>query len=187
MKRSALLLMALAFALPAWAGGDASDGHTHAAPEVAPVVVTSGPRTSAASEEFELVGALDGKALTLYLDRFTSNEPVPKARIEVESGALKAVAAEVSPGVYVLPAGALATQLAEPGKHVLTISVQTEGGADLLDATLEVAQSAAGVAHAHVRSEWVLWSAAATLLLTGVAFAAIRRRKHSRSQRKAAA
>lgn len=190
MKRSAILFVALALlltcALPARAGGDASDGHTHAAP-AAVAVVTAGPRTSAATEEFELVGALDGKVLTLYLDRFASNEPVPKAHIEVESGVLKAVAVEVSPGVYTVPAGALATKLAEPGKHVLTISVQTEDSADLLNASLEVGQPAAGVTHAHARSEWVVWSAAATLLLAGAALAAIRRRKHFRTQRKAAA
>jgi hypothetical protein len=82
------------------------------------------PRTSAQSEEFELVAVLAEGKLTLYLDRYADNAPVPDAEVEVESGAFKAVAAQVAPGVYTVPGQAFA----QPGKHPLTISVQAGDG-----------------------------------------------------------
>lgn len=177
MRHLGILLAALAFALPAEAGGDSSDGHTHAAPEPL-IVVPTGPRTSAATEDFELVGVLDGKVLTLYLDRFASNAPVAKAQIEVESAALKAVAVETSPGVYRVAAEALA----KAGTYPLTISVHSDDAADLLNATLVVGEQGAPADHAHVWSEWAVWSAAALLLLLGGGLLGVRRRRHGRRQ-----
>jgi hypothetical protein len=46
-------------------------------------------RAVAATEEFEVVAVLEGKNLVVYVDRFASNEPVAKARVEVEGGGLK--------------------------------------------------------------------------------------------------
>jgi hypothetical protein len=171
-------LVTLSFALTAWAGGDSSDGHTHAAP--APVVpatmATASPRISTETDQFELVGVLEGKVLTLYLDQFGSNTPVTKAQIEVESGAWKAMATEVSPAVYAVPV----ELLAQPGKHPLAITVQAGDVADLMNATLEVGQAGAGVEHSHFWGEWAVWWGAAALSLAAVALVVIRRRKQSR-------
>lgn len=171
-------LVTLSLALPAWAGGDSSDGHTHAAP--APLVpaplATASPRLSTETDQFELVGVLDGKVLTLYLDQFGTNAPVPKAQIEVESGAWKAVATEVSPAVYGVPV----ELLAQPGKHPLTITVQAGDSLDLMNATLEVGPAGAagaGAQHTHFWGEWAVWWGAGALALAAVALVAIRRRR----------
>ena len=174
--------MSLCFALTAWAGGDGSDGHTHAAPVpvVLAPVATASPRLSTETDLFELVGVLEGKVLTLYLDQFGTNVPVPQARIEVESGAWKAVATEVSPAVYAVPV----ELLTQPGKHPLTITVQAGDSADLMNATLEVGPaSAAGVGaqRTHFWRGWLVWSGAIALALAAVALLANRRRRQSRT------
>ena len=87
------------------------------------------------TEEFEWVAVLENQRLTLYLDIFATNEPATGARVEVEGESVKVVATQVSPGVYALPAAAWA----RPGKHALTVSVQSGDAADLLPMTLEVA------------------------------------------------
>ena len=61
MMQARAFLLATVIAFPAWAGGDASDGHTHGAPAAAPVPVTAGaPRAVAATEDFEVVAVLEG-------------------------------------------------------------------------------------------------------------------------------
>lgn len=130
----------------------AHEGESHEAP-VAPVVTSSAaPRFEAASEDFELVGVLDGHSLTLYLDRRADNAPVADAAIEVESGAFKGSATQVSPATYRLPAAAITA----PGRHPLTITVQTREAVDLLAAILEIGAPAASV-HTHSRGEWAIW------------------------------
>ena len=42
------------------------------------------PRFTAVSELFELVGVVDGKHITLYLDRFADNSPVKDATLELQ-------------------------------------------------------------------------------------------------------
>ncbi len=63
-------------------GARAGDGHDHGdAPPAA-----SGPalpRFAAVSDLFELVGVLDGKRLTLYLDHAADNRPVKDAKLEL--------------------------------------------------------------------------------------------------------
>jgi len=167
------LPIALLFSPPTWAHGD--EDHSHAA-EPAPVAIESSlPRTSAKSEEFELVAVLDDNRLTLFLDHYASNAPVVDARIEVESGAWKQVARQYEPGVYGLPAAALA----KPGKYPLVFSIETEASADLLTATLEVAPPAAVAAQPADRANIprVYWFGAGTLLLAGVWIVLMRRRR----------
>ncbi len=160
----------LASAAGAHGGEDHGDGAASAmAGDVA-------PRTSAQSEEFELVAVLADGKLTLYLDRYADNAPVPDAEIEVESGAFKAVAAQIAPGVYSVPGQVFA----QPGKHLLTISVQAGDAADLLTAALDLAPPAAGVEHVHGWGEWTVWGASGVLLLAGAGLVAVRRRKKNR-------
>jgi hypothetical protein len=56
------------------------------------------PEALPASEAFEVVAVLEGKKLLLYVDRFASNEPVAKAKVEVDGGGLKGVASEIRAG-----------------------------------------------------------------------------------------
>lgn len=178
MKHIRTIIVSTIFLVPALAcaGGDSSDGHTHGGAVPPEVIAEVAPRTSTQSDEFELVAVLAAGKLTLYLDRYTDNAPVPDAEIEVESGAFKAVAAQIAPGVYAVPGHAFA----QPGKHPLTISVQAGDAADLLTATLDLAPPAAGVEHAHGWGEWTVWGASGVLLLAGAGLVAVRRRKMNR-------
>ena len=175
MKSIGVMLAVLAFGLSAHAGGDGSDGHTHAAPvSVVPVPVSTAlARISTQTEQFELVGVLEGQVLKLYLDQFATNVPVIQAQIEVESGAWKAVATEVSPAVYTVAA----EPLARPGKHPLTITVQAGDSADLMEATLDSGPVMAGVVRTHFWSEWAVWAGAGALLLAGLSLVVLRRRQ----------
>ena len=172
-------LLAVTLTLPAWAGGDGSDGHTHAAPPpplAAAPDATGAPRFSTETEQFELLGVLQGKVLTLYLDQFATNAPVSKAQIELESGTWKGVATEVSPAVYAVPV----ELLAQPGKHPLTVTVQVGDEADLMNATLEVGPAVltgapAKSARFGVAPAWG-WGAA-VLSLAGLGWLLLRRRR----------
>lgn len=186
MRRASALLLTALLAAPAWAGGDASDGHTHGEPARAPapvVVASAAPRAAAASEDFEIVAALDGTHLTLYVDRFDSNAPVTGAKLETEGAGLKGSAKEVAPGTYLVD---LAAALA-PGRHALTIAIEAGEVADLLTATLEVAPPAPAEAAAGGGSALVErylkpgLGAAALLLALGVAVAVWRRRTAART------
>lgn len=171
--RKYFVSLTLVMSALAYGGGDSSDGHSHGEAAKPAMTVDVAPRTSAQSDEFELVAVLAAGKLTLYLDRYADNAPVPDAEVEIESGAFKAVAAQIAPGVYSVPGQAFA----QPGRHPLTISVQAGDAADLLTATLDLALPAAGVEHAHGWGEWTVWGASGALLLAGAGLVAVRRRK----------
>ncbi len=175
---AALLGSVLATALstaPAWAHGGEDHSHPEDAAKAATPSTPQGPRASAQSEEFELVATLADKQLTVYLDHYASNAPVADAQIELESGAAKHVARQTQPGVYVLPGAAFA----KPGKYPLVFSIQTSASADLLTATLAVAQPAAEAAKpvAQALDRRIVWGAAGALLLAGIGVVLFRRRK----------
>jgi len=163
----AILLYTAAFAAFGHGGED------HGAPPP-PVTQNMAPRAEAATEEFEAVAVLEDKQLVVYVDRFVSNEPVTKAKVEVEGAGLKGLASESAPGTYVM---ALAAELA-PAKHALTISIEAGDSADLLTATLDTSPVAPAAAHAHYWSEWTVWVVAALLLLAAGALLAARRHRH---------
>lgn len=152
----------------------AHGGEDHGDEVAAIPTAVMAPRAIAETAEFELVAVLEGKKLSFTLDRFATNEPVADAQIEVESGALKAVATQVAPGVYSIPG----ESFVPPGKYPLAISVQAGESADLLTATLDLSTPVTAGDHVHATSEWVIWSAAAALLLAGGGLAARHRRKN---------
>lgn len=131
-----------------------NDDHEHSAPMAANAAIA--PRAVAQSEEFELVAVLQAKHLVIYLDRFDSNLAVAGAVIELESqGKWKAIAKENEPGVYVvdLAKGVMETA----GKYPLTFTVQTEESADVLAASLEIADEEEAHDHAGNEVAWWKW------------------------------
>ncbi|NMF99373.1 hypothetical protein GPA27_18505 [Aromatoleum toluolicum] len=155
------------FATPVLAGPGHDGGHDH--DEVQPVA--SGPavpRFEAHSELFEVVGVVSRGALTLTLDRYASNEPVPDARIELESGGFKAQ------GEYVPERQSYrfaSEPFATPGSYPVTLTITAGDDVDLLAADLVVPQLETAPAAAAARaSNGILWwgagGAAALLALT---------------------
>lgn len=164
-------------------GASAHGGEDHGdeAKVPAPTVATA-PRAVAQSDDFELVAVLEeekpqGRRLSLSLDRFTTNEPIVGAKLEVEGGGQNVVAKETSPGVYAASLGVL-TNTAPGTKLPLTISIEAGDSADLLTTTLEIpASPESAAAHAHGRGEIVSWLAGAALGLAAVALLIVRRRR----------
>jgi len=158
------------------------------------------PRLEAKSEAFELVAELRAGELVILIDRYESNEPVLGAKLEVESGALKAVAAfRAEQGDYLVTDAALLKTLAAPGEHGLVFTLLVGQDSDLLDGTLVNAAggrpasntSAANDAHGHAhggdnhgddhhhemeRAAWIGAGVAALGLLGGIAWWRQRRR-----------
>lgn len=175
MNRFLSFTLALVLPLSVWAHGGEDHGEASA---LAPIT-SAAPRISTNTDQFELVGVLEGKVFKVYLDQFGTNTPVPKAQIEIESGSWKAVATEIAPAVYSVSA----ELLAQPGKHPLAITVQAADDVDLMNATLEVGQTSAanaGTSHAHFWGEWAVWAAATVLSMAALGLVFIRRRKQSR-------
>ena len=157
---------------PAIALADA--GHDHGATPSA-VSATLAPRIEAQSESFELLAVLESGKLTLYLDRFATNEPVSNARIEIESGAFKAVAEPGAGSVYTAPGEAFA----KPGQYPLVFTIQAADDSDLLNGTLTVPQPAGQSAHGHGWTEWLIWISSSVVVVFGAAWLLLRRRRTS--------
>jgi hypothetical protein len=149
--------------------------------------VPSLPRLEARSEAFELVAQLRATELAIVVDRYETNEPVLGAKIEVESGGVKALAVfRPEPGDYTVADAAFVKALAAPGEHGLVFTLVAGSESDLLDGTLVAQAGRAGTAatpddHGHrhegddpghelERAIWIGSGIAALGLLGGVAW-----------------
>ncbi|NOT72335.1 MAG: HlyD family efflux transporter periplasmic adaptor subunit [Hyphomicrobium sp.] len=120
-------------------GGHGQGGHGqggHGPETAAPAAV---PRLESSSSDFELVATAEGHRLTIYLDRFDSNEPLDGASLEVSGEGIFAAAAKpVAPGTYVVDADWLDV----PGSKPLLFTITTSDTSDLLNGTLTIADTA---------------------------------------------
>lgn len=158
------------------------------------------PRVEAKSEAFELVAELRAGELAILVDRYDSNEPVLGAKLEVESGSLKAAATfRAEQGDYVVTDAAMLKALAAPGEHGLVFTLVDGKDSDLLDGTLvgTAARAAASAkddhGHAHggddhghdhelERAAWIGAGVAALGLIGGVAWWRQRRHQAGKTQ-----
>ncbi len=158
-----LAALSLAVTLPAWAG----EGHDHGD---APAATTGPalPRFVAASNLFELVGVLDGKHLTLWLDHAADNSPVKDAKLELELGGVKVPVEAHGEGEF---EATLAKPLM-PGEFPVAATVYAGEEADLLAGDLDIhaEDEAAEAAHTHGWQEYALWAALAGAALAGLAW-----------------
>ena len=173
--RAALAVVALAFAaaLPAWG----SEGHNHDAPPAGGQGQAS-PRIEAHSDLFELVGVVDKGQMTVYLDRYATNEPVTNAKIEFESGAQKGFATAQPDGTYLIKFDALS----KPGGHPFSFTVAAGTDTDLLAGELHIEDP-----HAHEEvtgRPWARWAGLAAAGLAAFAAAVLTRRKFARRRTK---
>jgi hypothetical protein len=167
----AALLISLATAAHAGPGHD----HGDAAPAPSGPAL---PRFTATSDIFELVGVLDGRQLTLYLDRAADNAPIAGAQIELEIAGVKHQA-QARDDTYAV------TLPAPPKPGVLPITATITAGAelDLLAGELDLHDHAHAdeAAHSHPWQAPAGWAAAglaalAVLIVIGRRLAARRQR-----------
>lgn len=149
------LIGAACLALPmttAWAG----DGHDHGeAPAVAggPAL----PRFAAVSDLFELVGVVNGKQITLYLDRFADGSPVKDAKLELELGGIKIPVESHAEGEF----EATLTQELKPGVVAVAATVMAGEESDLLAGELDLHEEAAtNETQRHGWQETLTWGVA---------------------------
>ncbi len=137
---SALTLAALFFCNAVKAG----EGHDHGDASTAPTTASGPalPRFTATSETFELLGVLNGKQITLYLDRYADNAPVPNAQIELEivGVKVKAVAVKEQAGDAVYEV--ILKDVPKAGVLVITATVSAGVETDLLAGELDIPDAA---------------------------------------------
>lgn len=134
-RLKAFCLATFIAATPFTTWADAGHDHGVAATDAAG---SAQPRFTAVSETFELVGVLNGKRLTLYLDRADDNSPVKDAKLELELGGIK---------VQVKPSGEgeFETTLAQdlkPGVTTVAATVLAGQETDLLAGELDIRETA---------------------------------------------
>lgn len=143
--------------------------HLDAAPTAG--ATSSAPRFEAKSENYELVGRLQGGEFSMFINRFATNEPVDQAKVEVELGQLKAAALYHSDqGDYAVADEKFLAELGKKGSHALVITILDGKESDLLDGTLEVGatQAASEATHAHGDENALLFGALAIAALAAV-------------------
>lgn len=164
LSLAALLLGA---GMPALAG----EGHDHG--DAAPAATGKAlPRFAAVSETFELVGVLDGKQVTLYLDRFADNAPVRGAQIELEIAGAKLKAQAHGDDAYEV----VLKEAPKPGVLPITATVTAGSEVDLLAGELDLHEAvhADEPAHEHSWKEYAGWAAGGLVALAVLAFGARR-------------
>lgn len=128
----AVAVLALALTL---GNAIAGPGHDHGGEAAAMPAGPTSPRFDAHSDLFELVGVLEGAALSVFVDRFDDNVPVLKAKLELESGAIKATAEfHEDTGAYKFNAAGFT----QPGSYPVVITVSAGDDVDILAGNLVV-------------------------------------------------
>ncbi len=115
-------------------GSAAHEAEDREQSNVVPLAIAAAARTEAASENFELVAVANSGVLTIYLDRRHTNEPLMNATITVETPTGSVVASPEHGGTYKLAA----PWAVAPGRCDLIFTVESDGTAEVLIATLDV-------------------------------------------------
>ena len=170
-----VLVASMAFTSAALAG----EGHDHG--DAASVATGTGsPRVSSHSDLFELVGIVDAGAMTIYIDRHATNEPVTGAKVEVEAGTAKGIATPQADGTYRFEHAVLK----ESTTLAVSFTVVAGSESDLLAGDLTLADSHAAHDDEHAARPWLRWAAyaAGTLALLVLAAVLMRRKQGSGNQ-----
>ena len=153
----------------------AGAGHDHA--EAAPKTQgTALPRFVAFSEDLEMVGIVNGKQLTIYLDRFTDNSPVNDAQIDIDIQGGKYKAEKHGVGEYEV----ILKDTLKPGVIAITATIQAGDLNDLLATELDIHENKDVLS---LRSSWkgiALWIGAGLFALIALG-AIVRFRQQART------
>ena len=156
----ALALCLLLSATSAAAHG--GDDHDHE--EEAAVAAPGGARLEVAGSNIELVAAIAGRELKIYVDRQATNEPIDGAVIAVTADGISAGTAKaVGTGTYLLPA----PWADEPGVKALKFVITAEATSVTLESKLDIASAARAEQAAAFRQ--ALLTQPQTWLLAGIA------------------
>jgi hypothetical protein len=130
----------------------AHEGHSHDDDTAkAALAASTHPRTTAQSDLYEVVAVARDKRLTIYLDRFATNEPVTDARLKIAIGDGEPVEAErTESGSYVVPL----PDRASSGSVDVVFTIEANSGDDLLVSSLTLSPPSAPVL-AVTPSRWI--------------------------------
>ncbi len=121
----------------------AHEGEDHSEePIVAVSTVAPSGRLEARTAGLELVAAASGKALTIWIDRWATSEPITNAAVSVTIDGKRTIA-KPGDGVYTISAPVLD----RPGAHKLSFIVSQGGSIDRLVGTITIAQPEDDHAH----------------------------------------
>lgn len=177
VKNIALPLMLAILPVIATAGS----GHDHG--EAAPTTgVSSLLRFSAVSDMFELVGVVDGKKVTLFLDRAQTNEAIKQAKIDLELDGTKLKLTPAADGEFVAE---LAAPLKE-GVISVTATVTVGEETDLLagELDLHLDDHAAEAAHSKLSRWHIAGAISGGLALIALLIALFQRARRNKNQSK---
>ena len=163
-RKPCLLAVLLATAsVCSWAG----EGHGHGeAPAAAGGPAK--PRFTATSEAFELVGVVNGKNITLYLDHAADNSPVKDAKLDLEIGGTKVAVHPRGEGEF---DATLAAEL-QPGVISVTATVVAGAVTDLLAGDVDLhADTHADAAQGASWKTYDTWVIGGLIALALLAFA----------------
>ena len=144
----------------------AHEGHDDAASPAAALPGAGGPRIEAQSDLFEIVGVVRDGVMTIFVDRYATNEPVVDAKIDIDAGPVKGSAQANPEGTYTFKHAALT----QPGQLPVTFTIVAGGESDLLAGELVIADPNAAAAQASdnpLRKRW-WWVAAGLLVFAGI-------------------
>jgi hypothetical protein len=156
----------------------ADDGHDHG-DETPASAGPALPRFAAATELFELVGVLEGRRLSLYLDHAPDNRPVKDARLELEFNGAPLAVAPRGEGQF----EAMLAAAPEEGVVAVTATVMAGNEADLLAGELDIHHDEHVEAGAATDTKWPAYAVGAAGAAGGLGVAAlvlsrVRRQRH---------
>lgn len=172
------LFTALPNTLTAGPGAHGPNGEHLDAPNATSMTGTKSPRFEVQSESYEVVGTLLKQELSMLIDRFDTNVPVRKARVQVELGALKAEAKYKGDiGNFAIEDASILSELWKPGDHAFVISIIEQENSDLIDVKLSVGDATDSHSHFEFKSAIALALALAVgLLIALLGFVALKKR-----------
>ena len=129
----------------------AGPGHGEEKPTTAQT--QSLPRFYAESDLYEAVGVINGKEITLYLDRYSSNELVKGAKVEIELEGSKISSEPHGDGEHLFR---LKNKIKDQ-PTAITITINDDDVTDILAATIDLSS--------FERSSLITWKSAIKILL----------------------
>lgn len=131
--------------------GLAHEGNDH---DDSALATATYPRVTTHSELYEIVGIVKNARLTIYLDRFASNEPVTDAKVAVTFGDREPVNAEPTDnGTYTVAL----PRITGTTPVEIVFSIISANGDDLLVGSIALPERATGTVTPAMDTAWLRW------------------------------